>query len=408
MLSNTATRYGAAARFFHWSIALLILADIALGLIGENTPRTADTAARLQTLYSVHKTIGVVVLGLAVLRFVWAFTQPKPVPVHPERKAETVLAEAIHWMLYGAILIMPLSGWVMHSAETGFAPILWPFGQNLPFVPKSEDVAHMAGAVHGLSAWVIYLTVALHILGALKHAVIEKDGVLSRMLRGTEAGVAGGVGGESHASALPVGLAAVLWLAVVVFPFALPVKDHAETAAVTQMEQVELASELPTWTVEQGNLTITVTQMGAPVEGSFANWNVAIAYDEDTGTGEVTVTIDTTSLSLGTVTQQAQGPEFFNTEAYSTAIFTGDISRIDGASHEAVGTLTLIGKTVPVTLSFDLTLEGARATMSGTTTLDRREFEMGAGYEDEGTVGFGVEVTTELTAARQDVESDPS
>ncbi|WP_226549093.1 cytochrome b/b6 domain-containing protein [Celeribacter naphthalenivorans] len=397
MLSNTATRYGAAARFFHWSIALLILADIALGLIGENTPRTAETAERLQTLYSVHKTIGIAVLGLAVLRILWAFVQPKPVPVHPERKAETVLAEVIHWMLYGAILIMPLSGWVMHAAESGFAPILWPFGQNLPFVPKSEDVAHMAGAVHGLSAWVIYITVALHILGALKHAVIEKDGVLARMLRGTEAGGEG----ESHASALPPVLAAVLWIAVVSFPFVAPAQKHEEGASAAPMEQVEIASELPAWAVEQGGLTISVTQMGAPVEGSFANWTAAIAYDDETGTGEVTVSIDTTSLSLGTVTQQAQGPEFFDTETYATATFTGEITRLEGTSHEAVGTLTLVGQTVPVTLAFDLTVDGDRATMSGTTALDRRDFGMGAGYEDEGTVGFGVEVATELTAVRQ-------
>ncbi|ATG49349.1 cytochrome B [Celeribacter ethanolicus] len=401
MLTNTATRYGALARFFHWAIALLILTDIALGLIGENTPRTAETAAGLTTLYSVHKTIGVAVLGLAVLRILWAITQPKPVPVHPERKAETLLAEVIHWMLYGAIVIMPLSGWVMHSAETGFAPILWPFGQDLPFVPKSEDVAHMAGAVHGLSALVIYLTVALHVAGALKHAVIEKDGVLSRMSRGTDAGVEG----EAHASALPPVLAAVLWIAVVAFPFVMPAPERPDGTAApmeqAQVEQAELASDLPSWTVDQGSLTISVKQMGAPVEGSFANWSAAIAYDEATGTGEVTVTIDTTSLTLGSVTQQAMGPEFFNTETYATATFEGEISRIEGASHQAVGTLTLVGQEVPVTLAFDLTIDGDTATMSGTSTLDRRDFGMGAGYADEGTVGFAVEVATTLTAVRQ-------
>lgn len=396
MLTNTATRYGALARFFHWAIALLILTDIALGLIGENTPRTADTAAGLQTLYSVHKTIGVTVLGLAVLRILWAISQPKPVPVHPERKVETLLAETIHWMLYGAILIMPLSGWVMHSAETGFAPILWPFGQNLPFVPKSEDVAHMAGAVHGLSALVIYAAVALHVAGALKHALIERDGVLSRMLTGREAGIAG----AAHGSVLPPVLAAVLWIAVVAFPFVMPAPERPEGIGAP-MEQAQVSSDLPVWAVDQGSLTITVTQMGTPVEGSFANWTAAIAYDEETGTGEVTVNIDTTSLTLGSVTQQAKGPEFFNTETYATAVFTGEISRFDGTSHEAVGALTLVGQEVPVTLVFDLIVEGDTATMTGTATLDRRDFGMGAGYADEGTVGFAVGVATALTATRQ-------
>lgn len=63
MLTNTATRYGAAARFFHWSIALLILIDIALGLWGKFTPRNAETVDFLQMLYSSHKTIGMAVLA---------------------------------------------------------------------------------------------------------------------------------------------------------------------------------------------------------------------------------------------------------------------------------------------------------------------------------------------------------
>lgn len=130
MLANTDTRYGLIARLFHWVIALLILTDLALGLIGENIPRTADTAETLKTLYSVHKTIGVSVLFLAILRILWALVQPRPVPVHPARRAETLLAEVIHWALYGAIIVMPLSGWVIHSSEIGFAPILWPLGKT--------------------------------------------------------------------------------------------------------------------------------------------------------------------------------------------------------------------------------------------------------------------------------------
>ena len=84
-------------------------------------------------------------------------------------------------------------------------------------MPKSDDVAHMAGAVHGVSAWVIYITVGLHVLGALKHAVVDRDGVLSRMLRGTSAGVP-----EAHVGSplfhVVAGLLAfvLLWGAVVI------------------------------------------------------------------------------------------------------------------------------------------------------------------------------------------------
>ncbi|WP_417271022.1 cytochrome b/b6 domain-containing protein [Celeribacter sp.] len=401
MLTNTATRYGSLARFFHWSIALLILTAIALGLIGDNTPRNADTVARLQTIYSAHKTIGITVLLLAVLRIGWAVTQPRPVPLHPERRAETLAAEVVHWALYGAILIMPLSGWVMHAAESGFAPIWWPFGQGLPFVPKSEAVAHTAGAVHGLSAWVIILSIAAHIAGALKHQIIDKDATLARMSHGRDAGDAA----ATHGRAAPL-LAVGLWIIVLgVALFAAP----STPAPEAQGEKAELTGEAasvvpadgPTWEVQNGDLTFSVVQIGTPVEGHFDTWSAAITYDDTTGIGAVTVNIDTTTLTLGSVTDNAKSEEFFNVAAYSTATFTADITRT-GEAHHAAGNLTLAGAIVPVTLPFELLVEGDVATMTGSVELDRRDFGMGAGYTDESTVGFGVTVTVNLTATRTD------
>ncbi|SFK04918.1 cytochrome b/b6 domain-containing protein [Celeribacter marinus] len=397
MLTNTATRYGALARFFHWSIALLILTDLALGVIGDRTPRTADTVAWLQTLYSAHKTIGITVLLLAVLRIIWAVTQPRPVPLHPERRAETLAAEVVHWALYGAIIIMPLSGWVMHASESGFAPIWWPLGQGLPFVPKSEAVAHAAGAVHSLAAWVIYATVAAHIGGALKHQIIDKDATLARMSHGRAAGNPE----AHHGRAAPI-VAAGLWL--VVLGVALVTGDQAHDTTVTPVASpAQIASSVTgaNWTVDTGNIRFQVAQMGANVEGEFADWSAQIAYEDQTGNGSVTVVIDTTTLTLGSVTDNAKGAEFFNVAAYSTATFEADIARTDGA-HLATGTLTLAGVTVPVTLPFELAIEGDVATMSGEVVLDRRDFAMGTGYADESTVGFGVTVVVTLTATRAD------
>ncbi|MGD9917875.1 MAG: cytochrome b, partial [Paenirhodobacter sp.] len=200
MLKNTPTAYGAPARALHWLIALLIFSAIALGLYGESLPRNAETVETLKTIYSAHKTIGVATFFAAVIRILWALTQPRPAPLHPERRLETFTADLIHFALYGALIVMPLSGWITHAAETGFAPILWPFGQGLPFVPKSDTVAHGAEIVHKLSALVLYAALALHILGALKHALIDRDGTLARMTRGTPAGP----GTAPHGRAAPV------------------------------------------------------------------------------------------------------------------------------------------------------------------------------------------------------------
>ncbi|HCP82513.1 MAG TPA: cytochrome B [Octadecabacter sp.] len=390
MLVNTSTRYGAVARFFHWSIALLVLADIALGLVGKFTPRTGETAGFLQLLYSTHKTIGVLVLGLAVLRVLWAISQPRPVPIHPERRAETFAAETAHWLLYVAIFVLPLSGWVMHSAEVGFAPIWWPFGQNLPFVPKSEGVAETAAAIHWIAGIVLVATVAAHIGGALKHAVVDRDATLARMVRGTAAGTPEN-GGLSHVVAAFVAFA--IWVVsiggVVVF-FA---PTHSEETGI-QSEAVQGEG----WIVQDGSVSITVVQIGAPVVGVFTNWQAAIEYDPESGGGQVTAIIDTTSLALGSVTDQAKGPEFFDVEAFSQATYQGEIARNDGERHNAAGELTLVGQVVPVSFEFNLEVTDGVAVMSGATTLDRRDFGMGAAYSDESSVGFGVDVAITLTA----------
>ncbi|MFG6626736.1 hypothetical protein [Sulfitobacter sp. 1A12056] len=80
---------------------------------------------------------------------------------------------------------------------------------------------------------------------------------------------------------------------------------------------VEGASQLPAqqtegWVVQEGSLSITITKMGAKVTGGFANWQAEIEYDEVTRTGTVKTVINTSSLTLGSVTDQAKGPEFFD------------------------------------------------------------------------------------------------
>jgi len=392
MLTNTATRYGAISRLLHWIIALLVLTALALGGLGKLIPRTANTVEFLQLLYSTHKTIGVTVLALAILRVVWAFTRPRPVPLHPERKAETYAAEVAHWLLYAAIFVLPLSGWVMHSAEIGYAPIWWPFAQNLPFIPKSETLAATAASVHLVAAIVMATTVAAHIGGALKHSFIDRDGTLARMVRGTQAGDPKLV----HTTATTVVVVALtIWSTAIGAGVAISMIP-GDNAAPTLAPVTETAG----WAVQDGTVSITITQLGAPVTGSFGAWQATIDYDPATGAGEVTAMIDTTSLTLGSVSDQAKGPEFFDVANFARAEFVGTIMQTEGPSHTATGTLTLVGQGVPVVLEFDLDLSDTTATMSGTTTLDRRDFGMGVAYGDESSVGFTVEVSIELTATQ--------
>ena len=99
-LTNTTANYGLIARSFHWLMALLILSMIPLGKWANLAPFTNDAEFALKfMLFSIHKTLGVTLFGLALLRILWALWQPKPGALHPERRAENLLAAVTHWQI---------------------------------------------------------------------------------------------------------------------------------------------------------------------------------------------------------------------------------------------------------------------------------------------------------------------
>ncbi|WP_299739291.1 cytochrome b/b6 domain-containing protein [uncultured Roseobacter sp.] len=393
-LSNTATHYGAVTKTFHWLTALLILTLIPLGIYANGLPfDTSEQLAQKARLFSLHKTLGVTVFFVALARILWALSQPKPGLLHADRKIESLAAETVHWLLYGSLLLVPMSGWVHHAATDGFAPIWWPLGQNLPFVPKSESLAATAAGLHIVFERVLVASIFLHFAGALKHHIIDKDATLRRMLPGTPA-VADTGGG--HRVAAPLISALVIWAGALFVGSTLDIyAKHDAVAPVAALEDVQ-----SDWTVQDGELSITVQQLGSDVRGSFADWTAAISFDETvtTGTaGKVDVTISIGSLTLGSVTSQALGADFFNAENFPTAQFTADIINTE-AGYQADGTLTIKDKSMPVTLPFTLEVAEGIATMTGSTQLDRRNYAIGDNQKDEATLGFTVAVDVSLTA----------
>ncbi|WP_138465215.1 cytochrome b/b6 domain-containing protein [Poseidonocella sp. HB161398] len=394
---NTRESYGSVTKTFHWLTALLILSLWPLGLIAHEWPYgTAEALATKATLFSIHKTLGVTVFFVALARILWALAQPKPGLLHPDRKLESFAAETVHWALYVALVAVPLSGWVDHAATEGFAPIWWPFGQSLPFVPKSPEVSAVAGQLHGVFAWVLAGAVVLHVAGAAKHHVIDRDGTLRRMLPG---GSNDRVPPQGHSRA-PAVAALAVWAVAVAVGAVLAARGPEGGDA----PQVALEAQASEWTVEEGTLSITVRQFGSDVTGSFADWTAAISFDPEApagpaGTAAIQIAIP--SLTLGTVTDQAKGPEFFDAATFPTAAFTADLLRQEDGSYLAEGTLELKGHQVPVSLPFTLELADGTAHATGETAIDRRDFEIGtASYNDEGSLGFSVRVSVDLTASR--------
>lgn len=404
-LSNTSQSYGTVTKTFHWLTALLILSALPLGWVASDLahhvtdPASGATdaqVARAALLFSLHKTVGVAVFFVALARILWTVTQKRPGLLNADNRLEATAAELVHWLLYGALVLVPLSGWVHHAATTGFAPILWPFGQSLPFVPQSGALAEVSGAIHYIAMLVLVAALLGHVAGALKHFVIDRDFTLQRMLPGFGAGPRPPA--ARHA-ALPPVLAGLVWIVALGlggWTGQAALRDRSPQTAAA-LEQV--ASD---WQVQEGALEITVQQMGSAVAGQFADWTAAITFTErDTPgpAGSVEVQVSIPSLTLGSVTAQAMGPDFFDTERFPRAIFRGEIVKTEDG-YIARGPLSLKGVEVAIELPFALEIDGDSARMTGALTLDRLAFGVGAGMADEGSLGHRVEVSVDLVAQR--------
>ena len=362
-LSNTKRSYGSVTKTFHWLTALLILAIIPLGVIANDLAQeirdpsiasTPDDFTRAFLLFSLHKTLGVTIFFVALARIAWAFTQPKPGLLNAENRVEAFLAETVHWLLYGSLVLVPLAGWIDHAATTGYAPIRWPFGQSLPFVPKDANLAATFAGLHVTLQRVLIITLGLHIAGALKHHFVDRDTTLRRMLPGASQSPTP----PTHRfNPLPPLAALVLFGAAIAIGSALgTIAPYSQTAAAAP-ELDEVASD---WQVEDGTLALSIIQLGNTVSGEFTDWRAGITFDETAGpgtVGHVEVAIAISSLSLGNVAAQAMGPDFFDADFFPDASFSGDIIRTE-TGYLATGPLVIRDTSLPVSLPFDLILDG--------------------------------------------------
>ncbi|MEM1235698.1 MAG: cytochrome b/b6 domain-containing protein [Pseudomonadota bacterium] len=390
-LTNTATSYGTVTKVFHWLTALLIVSVIATGVTAHELPTTDPTSLEWKIrLYSIHKTIGLTIFFTALLRIAWAISQPKPGMIGDDHGVQSFLAQVVHWALYASLVLVPLTGWMTHAATEGFAPIKWPFGQELPFIPNDPELAERFATTHKFFERVMVGSLFLHIAGALKHHFWDKDATLVRMWFGLPE--LPDVVPERH-TALPAVTAAVIFTAVGTAAALQPI--HGGGIDTPALEEV--ASD---WRVTEGTLQITVDQFGSDVTGEFADWTAAITFDPDAagdvkGAADVTVAIG--SLTLGNVTPDALSPDFLDAEAFATATVAGDIVAT-GDSYELRGSISIKGAETPLALPFDLALDGDTAQATGAVTLQRLDFNVGESMPDESSVGFGVEVMIDLTA----------
>ena len=180
MLKNTVDNYGSVAKIFHWVIAILIIGMLIFGFILVNLDRANP---HREDLISLHKSIGLTILMLIIVRLFWRFINIQPALPITTPWWERIAAKSAHFFLYLFIFVMICSGWST-SSFGGHPVIFWNWlNFSLPVV-KNEALSKQAFTVHWLVAWILVTLVTLHVLGALKNHFWDKNYVLRRMLPG--------------------------------------------------------------------------------------------------------------------------------------------------------------------------------------------------------------------------------
>lgn len=409
MTGTTTEGYGAVARGFHWLTAMLIIAVFALGWYMSDLEPTDPETFRL---YQIHKSIGITILLLALLRLGWRVIQGAPDWPPHMAPWERLAAAGAHWALYGLILAQPLIG-ILHSNAANFPIVFWNSYQLPALIGSNEMIAGILEEAHELVADGLALLIILHIAAALRHHIQLKDDVLRNMM---------------PSKGLGIGVV-VLALALLVPPFLLITTSKPETAArapetsteATQAPAAEnavasIASEdapADAWTVEEGSeLGFVALQQGAEVRGTFDAFEAVIVFDpDDLENSRIDVDIDVTSINTGQSSRDEtlNSRSFFETATWPKAAFkSGVITAAGDGRYEAAGTLTIRDVTKDVVLPFTLDIRESPddPTLSlseavGELPILRLDYGVGQGdWASTGNVADEVVITIDIKASK--------
>jgi cytochrome b561 len=175
--NNTIESYGIVAQAFHWLVAALVLVQFGLGLFAASLP---VSLARLQWL-SRHKSLGLAILALMVLRLGWrSMNRPPALPDSIPRWERRAVATT-HWLLYMLLVLAPLSGW-LHASAAGLSVNWFGLAQVPDLLPRNTALSELFKQVHRICVASLALLLVGHVGAALRHAFVLRDGVLNRML----------------------------------------------------------------------------------------------------------------------------------------------------------------------------------------------------------------------------------
>jgi cytochrome b561 len=177
---NLSGGYPSSSKWLHWLVAISVLTIIPVGFWMNNT----SNEALQNNLYNFHKSLGVLILVLMVLRLLNRFIVGAPAPDPTLKRWERALSSAVHGALYVLLIAMPIMGYVANSAygDSGTPTPFFGLFELPPIVRPNTAFAERLFMIHKYTGWVVGVLAAMHIAAALQHYVLRRDGVLQRML----------------------------------------------------------------------------------------------------------------------------------------------------------------------------------------------------------------------------------
>lgn len=456
-MAETNQRYTAIAIVLHWAIAFAILFNIPLGLWMHGRAEANDVSEGVFRAFQLHKSVGLTVLALSVVRIGWRLTHAQPpLPAHmPTWEKRT--ARITHFLFYLVMLALPLTGWLYVSAGWSVhtdRPLVVPtryFGlfrvPDLFGLSHADDEVRASTAfnvlkLHWALGWATLALAALHVVAALKHQFFDRDEVMAHMVPGLRAPFAkdGAPHDRTRLATLGFGLSITTLLAALALytVFTLPLgrapplppstfqtidtatmTDTSTTAtpataatstAINAVPPQGPTTGLVNWRVNQASSAIGFSFVYQDPEngdttfnGAFGQWRADIRFDpNDLAHSSAVVIIQVASAHDGVDIHDRGLPttEWFDAGAHPTAEFRTTSIHRSGSGYEAAGQLTIKGHAQPVTLPFTLSIDGDHARMSGHLSISRREFDIGVHSDANDMISPTVTINVRVDATR--------
>lgn len=401
--SNSLYGYDRGAIFLHWIIAFLIIIQLVMGFAMMQLPQLSDSVRF--SMFQWHKTFGLLVLLLTVVRIVWRLLNRPPAHA-PMSRLELIAANTVTFLFYMLMLIVPLTGWALVSLSPTSIPTLffkipglvWP---DLPLT-RSANHAATAAQMHAILGYSFVVLLFLHIGGALKHVVIDRIPELSRILPNAKLP-------RKPSSVASRYMAAAL---IIILTGAGLLAGHRQAlSGQSTPAQPETAAQSSTvaanWVIDyaQSSLTYRMDFSGTTHQGKAGDWNASVSFLPDNlAASKAEVVINSSSLTYDDsyVAENIKLSDGLDTAKYPQIKVTLDTFERSASGFIAHGSITIRDTTLPIDLPFQLSEKDGVTHVTGTAQIERLAFGIGKQNDADGQwLGKTISIDLDITAQRK-------